>query len=199
MIACGILCIVRFHSTRNRTCIFQGPGVQRRRVFVVNVFVFLKLNCLVLSAPQTKSDDGQETIHSHTLPQIPLQQSKTAFFVFNSRAKSTTNTRQLPRPWLNPNKPNRFSNPYQMGESTFIFKGLGSNLSFLFHFSMKIKIANRIAPDGTTPGGYSVCICPIKRPPGLYGLKEWDDMIFLAIVAFYLSIYLYNVYIVQCL
>ena len=43
---------------------------------------------------------------------------------------------------------------------------------------MKIKMANRIAPDGTPTvlrrhiGGYSVCLCPIKRAPSLYGLKQ---------------------------
>ena len=44
---------------------------------------------------------------------------------------------------------NGFSHPYQMDESTFTFRGSGSDFSFLFHFSMKIKKANRIASDGT--------------------------------------------------
>ena len=30
-----------------------------------------------------------------------------------------------------------------------IFRGIGRNFSFLFHFLMKILSANRIAPDGT--------------------------------------------------
>ena len=38
---------------------------------------------------------------------------------------------------------------YHFDESTFVFRGIRSNFSILFHFSMKIKIANRIAPDGT--------------------------------------------------
>ena len=40
-----------------------------------------------------------------------------------------------------------------MDKSTFIFRGIRSNFSFLFHFSMEIMSANRIhvAPDGT-PG-----------------------------------------------
>ena len=42
-----------------------------------------------------------------------------------------------------------FSYPYQMDESTIIFRGSGSDFSFLFHFSMKIMSANRITPDGT--------------------------------------------------
>ena len=41
------------------------------------------------------------------------------------------------------------SHPYHLDESTFILGGFRSDFSFLFHFSMKIKIANRIAPDGT--------------------------------------------------
>ena len=41
------------------------------------------------------------------------------------------------------------SHPYHLDESTFILRGFRSDFSFLFHFSMKIKIANRIAPDGT--------------------------------------------------
>ena len=42
---------------------------------------------------------------------------------------------------------NGFTHPYQLDESTFIFRGIGSIFSFSFHFLMKIKIANRIAPD----------------------------------------------------
>ena len=44
---------------------------------------------------------------------------------------------------------NGFSHPYHLDESTFIFRGIGSNFSFLFNFSMKIKLPNRIALDGT--------------------------------------------------
>ena len=44
---------------------------------------------------------------------------------------------------------NGFSHCYQLDESTFNSRGFGSNMSFLFHFSMKIMKANRIAPDGT--------------------------------------------------
>ena len=38
---------------------------------------------------------------------------------------------------------------YHLDESTVIFKGIRSNFSFLFYFSMKFIQANRIAPDGT--------------------------------------------------
>ena len=36
-----------------------------------------------------------------------------------------------------------------MGESTFIFRGVRSDFLNLFNVSMKIFLANRIAPDGT--------------------------------------------------
>ena len=38
---------------------------------------------------------------------------------------------------------------YHLDESTFNFRGFGNDFLFLFHFSMKIMKANRIAPDGT--------------------------------------------------
>ena len=44
---------------------------------------------------------------------------------------------------------NGLSHPYQMYESTFIFRVVKRNFSFLFHFSMNYFSANRIAPDGT--------------------------------------------------
>ena len=40
---------------------------------------------------------------------------------------------------FNPFVTNGLSHPYQLDESTFIFRGIGSNFSFLLHFSMKIK------------------------------------------------------------
>ena len=50
---------------------------------------------------------------------------------------------------FNPIVTNGFSHPYHLDESDFVLRGFKSIFSFLFHFSMKIKIANRIAPDGT--------------------------------------------------
>ena len=45
---------------------------------------------------------------------------------------------------------NGLSHPYHLHKSIFIFRCIGSIFfSFLFHFSMKIMSANRIAPDGT--------------------------------------------------
>ena len=50
---------------------------------------------------------------------------------------------------ITPYLTNGFSHCYQLGESTFIFRGVRSNFYFLSHFSMKFLCANRIAPDGT--------------------------------------------------
>ena len=44
---------------------------------------------------------------------------------------------------------NGLSHSYHLDESTFIFRGVRSNILFSFHFSMKINLASRIAPDGT--------------------------------------------------
>ena len=41
------------------------------------------------------------------------------------------------------------SQPYHLDESTFIFRDIRIDFSFLFLFSMKFMSANRIAPDGT--------------------------------------------------
>ena len=50
--------------------------------------------------------------------------------------------------FINPLVTNGFSHPYHLDESTFIFRGIRNIFSFLFHFSMKIMSANRIALDG---------------------------------------------------
>ena len=41
------------------------------------------------------------------------------------------------------------SHPYHLDKSTFIFRDIRSNFSFLCHFLMKIMSANRKVPDGT--------------------------------------------------
>ena len=41
------------------------------------------------------------------------------------------------------------SHPYHLDESTFTLRGVRTDFSSLFHFSMKIMQANKIAPDGT--------------------------------------------------
>ena len=50
---------------------------------------------------------------------------------------------------INPYLTNGFSHHYQLGESTFIFRGVRSDFYILSDFSMKFLCANRIAPDGT--------------------------------------------------
>ena len=50
---------------------------------------------------------------------------------------------------INPYLTNGFSHHYQLDESTFIFRGVRSDFYFLSHFSMKLLLANSIAPDGT--------------------------------------------------
>ena len=78
---------------------------------------------------------------------------------------------------LDPFVTNGLSHPYHLDVSTFIYRGIRSNFSFFFHFSMKFKSAYRIAPDGKPHfflrrpiWGYSVCLFPIKWTPRLYGL-----------------------------
>ena len=44
---------------------------------------------------------------------------------------------------------NGLSHTYRLDESTFILRPSGVFLAFLFYFSMKVKVADRIAPDGT--------------------------------------------------
>ena len=77
----------------------------------------------------------------------------------------------------NPLVTDGFSYPYEMDESTSIFRGIGSNFSFSFHFSMKIISANRIAPNGTPRsaashlGLFCLPMSHKKDAIGLYGLK----------------------------
>ena len=71
---------------------------------------------------------------------------------------------------------NGLSHPYPLDESIFIFRGFRSKFSFLFHFSMKIMSANRIAPDGTphfavTHLGLICLSMSHKKDTGLYGLR----------------------------
>ena len=80
---------------------------------------------------------------------------------------------------LNPYMMNGLSHPYH--ESTFIFRGIGSDFSVLFHFLMKFILANRIAPDGTPCFAAShlglLCLSmSIKRMLGLCWLMKKTDM-----------------------
>ena len=83
-----------------------------------------------------------------------------------------------PKPikYVNPYLMNGFSHHYHLGQSTFIFRGVRSDFKILFIFSMKMPLANIIAPDGTPRSaashlGYYVCPCPIKGMPGLNELN----------------------------
>ena len=49
---------------------------------------------------------------------------------------------------LNPLVTNGLSHLYHFDESTSIYRGIRSNFSFLFHFSMKFLYADRKVPDG---------------------------------------------------
>ena len=50
---------------------------------------------------------------------------------------------------VNPLVTNGLSHSFHLDEYILILRGIRSNFSFLFYCSMKIRIANRIAPDGT--------------------------------------------------
>ena len=72
---------------------------------------------------------------------------------------------------------NGLSHPYHLDESTFIFRGIGSTvflLLFFFSFSDEVHLSKQNSPRwdaafcGVAPGSYSVCLCLIKRMPGLY-------------------------------
>ena len=61
---------------------------------------------------------------------------------------------------------NGFSHHYQLGESTFNFRGVRSDFLFLSHFSKKFLQANRIAPDGTPRSAVShlgLCCLPMSH------------------------------------
>ena len=69
---------------------------------------------------------------------------------------------------LKPLVTNRLSHPYRLDEPISILRGIRSDFSFLFHFSIEFMKTNRITPDGTPRfafpiWSYSVCLCPIKR------------------------------------
>ena len=72
---------------------------------------------------------------------------------------------------------NGLSHPYHLDESSFIFRGIGKFFSFLFHFSVKNMLANRIAPDGVLRfaashlGLFCLPMMFHKNGARLYGLK----------------------------
>ena len=69
---------------------------------------------------------------------------------------------------------------YELDETVFIFKGIGSEFKFLLHFSMKFLQANRIAPDVTPCSAAShlgvYCLPKSHRKEaraGLFELTSW--------------------------
>ena len=77
---------------------------------------------------------------------------------------------------FNPLVTNGHSHHYHLDDYIFIFWGeIRSDFSFLFYFPLKVKMENRIVQDGmlrfaASHLGLFICLCPIKRTPGLYGL-----------------------------
>ena len=65
---------------------------------------------------------------------------------------------------------NGLSHPSHLDESSFISRGIKSIFSFLFCFSLKFMSAYRLTRHHIR--GYYVCLCPIKRTPGLHGLRN---------------------------
>ena len=65
---------------------------------------------------------------------------------------------------LNPLVMNGCSHRYHLDESTFIFRGFGSNFSFLFHFPIKISKQNSprwdVAKRGVTSGAILFAYVP---------------------------------------
>ena len=67
---------------------------------------------------------------------------------------------------VNPYLKKRFSDHYQLGEPTFICRGVRSDFEFLSHFSMKFLQANRKALDGTPRAAAShlgLCCLPMSH------------------------------------
>ena len=70
---------------------------------------------------------------------------------------------------------NGFSHPYQMDESTFIFRGSVSDFFISFFDEKQKSKQNSPSWDAAIRRhiwGYSVCLCPIKRTSGLYGKQN---------------------------
>ena len=73
---------------------------------------------------------------------------------------------------------NGLSHPYHLDEPIVIFRGTRCNFSFLYPYFDENPVGKQSSPRweaafyGVTSGGYSVCLCPIKRTLGLYGLNN---------------------------
>ena len=72
---------------------------------------------------------------------------------------------------------NGLSHLNHLDESTFILRGMGSNFSFIISFFDENHVSKQNSPrwDHILRRHiwvYSVCLCHIKRTPGLYGLNS---------------------------
>ena len=67
---------------------------------------------------------------------------------------------------------NGLSHHNDLGESTSVFMGIRSDFEFLFHSSMKILKANRIAPDGTPRSGAILFACSVKKDARLIRAQD---------------------------
>ena len=77
---------------------------------------------------------------------------------------------------INPFLTNGFSHYYHLGEHTVKFRGVRSEIKYIFHFPMKFLLANRIAPDVTPRSAAShlgLCCLPMshKKNARLYELS----------------------------
>ena len=52
----------------------------------------------------------------------------------------------IPRGWFNPYLTNNFSHHYQMGESTFIYRGVRSDFYFFIQFFDEFSLSKQISP-----------------------------------------------------
>ena len=73
--------------------------------------------------------------------------------------------------YINSRVTNGLSHPYQLDESTYIFRGIGINFSLFGENHVTKKNSSRwdAAFCGVTSGAI-LFACPIKMTPGLYGL-----------------------------
>ena len=67
---------------------------------------------------------------------------------------------------LNPLVTNRLSDPYHLDEYIFILGSSGVFFLFLFHFSMKTRKANKIAPDGRAASHLGLFCLPKSHKKG---------------------------------
>ena len=66
---------------------------------------------------------------------------------------------------------NGLSHCYHLGESIVIIRAIRSDFEFIFPLFVEIPLSQQNSPILQHHiWGYIVCLCPIKRAPGLYEL-----------------------------